>query len=236
MPHPNRLTNVGAILASVLLTFLSAQGAVITVNGMNEIGTSDAVDSIGYRQSIALSNYSFEYTMADGDAYQISGEYAASFDGGGTSIYVEPTVVYKGAAPAVSSDSITFDLLQNYFDDSPGTWDGEYTETIPLGSNTAVVGSTMAVQLFIDGQGLPPMGPFGPGNDYSAQNTADLTGLDGDTLSYDYRFQVYFPRTTKFGAEMAIESAVTPEPALTVLCGIALLLSVLVVRRRGRSA
>jgi hypothetical protein len=178
---------------------------------------------VGFNQSIPFTDFDFNYTFSDGDTYNISGQYAARYDSDGTWIDVTPVVMYTGSAPAAGTDRITFDLLQNYFDNSPGTWDGNYTETLPL-VNSAGRGSTLSAQLIIDGQGLPVAGPFGPGS-YYLQNTAYLSGLTGDILSWDYQFQFDFPATTTLrGARMARLESPVPEPCLMFPCGIALML------------
>jgi len=228
-----------ALAPLLLLICGPAHAGVITINGTDEVGSSGAIDSIGFNQSIPLTDFNFNYTLPDGDTYDIFGQYAARYDNDGTWIYVTPTVVYTGAGRAAGSDLIVFDLFQNYFDDSPGTWDGAYTETLPL-QNAAGPGSTISAQLLIDGQELPLVGPYGPGT-YYQQNTASLTGLTGDTLAWDYRFQFDFPAArTLRGARMArlavIPPVVTPEPATAIPCAAAfvILIAASQVLRRMR--
>ena len=54
---------------------------------------------------------------------KISGTYANSYTtAGGSSIFVSPVVTYTGSAATTGEDKITFDMLQNIFDNSPGSY------------------------------------------------------------------------------------------------------------------
>jgi hypothetical protein len=145
---------------------------------------------------------------------------------------VDPIVTYTGSAPSVGTDTISFSFLQDYFDDSVGSWAGNYTESIPLSlSSLAGPGSSASGELFYDGAGVGPESLSGPGSsiftqttalDFGAQNTAD-------TLSAAFNFEFVFGAGTQPNASAA---SVTPEPMTVILCGFGLV-AVYGARRRN---
>jgi hypothetical protein len=170
-------------------------------------------------------------TLVDGDKYGISVAYSASYGAAGSQLMVDPTVTYIGSSPTVATDVISVNFYQSIFDNSPGTFDGTYTETIPLvvPANVEAFG-----QLFVDGQGLPLLGPFTNGA-YDPSASQALTGLDGDTLAFQYNFTYQFSAGVTNGTSTSSPTTLLPEPTQTIpaafaLCGFA----VAAFRRRGR--
>jgi hypothetical protein len=155
----------------------------------------------------------------DGDKYGISVAYSASYGDAGSQIIVDPTVTYIGSAPSVATDVISLNFYQSIFDNSPGTFDGTYSETIPIvvPANVEVFG-----QLFVDGQGLPLLGPFTNGT-YDPNATQALTGLTGNVLAYEYNFTYQFDAGVLSGTSTSSPSIIgTPEPSQTIPSAFAL--------------
>jgi hypothetical protein len=227
-----RLTLCFLMSAFMLGTPFAARCGQININGICEVGCpSSPPVSSGMSES---ANFNFNYTFGDGDIFNISGVYTAAYSNVlGSSIYVDPTVTYIGAGPSVAADTVTFDLLQGYFDSGPGSWAGTYSEDIPLNLN-GPAGSTVSGQLFYDGEGVGLAGPFAPGNYLVSESKfLDFGDLDtSDTLSADYNFVFDFTPGLKPGQGGG--SSVVPEPALAIPSGLCLLLSILHLRRRNR--
>jgi hypothetical protein len=226
------------LLAAFLLLLPSAAFAGdIQINGTCVLGTcpppSGTSDALQLGQSIGPASGSYLLTFADTDAYSITWTYSAWYNAGGTEIIVNPVATYIGASPSVGNDAIAFNFFQNYYDNSRGSWDGAYTETVPLALLGSVgSGSTVSAQLFYDGQGLGLVGPFGPGYHFG-QNTVNLTGLTASTLAAEYEFTFDFAAGTLTGASA---SSGIPEPCQALPLGLALaglVCSRLGVRRRS---
>ena len=173
----------------------------------------------------------------DGDAYDISGNYSASYStADGSAISINPLVTYIGTMPSVATDTLDFSMFQSYFDTSCCTWAGLYSESIPLYlSNLAGPGSSISGELFYDGQGVGLVGPYGPGV-YSETRSANLDFGNLNTspfLAAEYDFSFVFGAGTLPGADA---SAATPEPELAIPCGLVLILASYLLRRQDRSS
>lgn len=235
-----RLRSFSIGLISICIAASSAKPAALLLNGTCEVGNCTSVDSIGLGQNIGPSAFAFIY--ADGpDTYNLSGTYAASYSSAGTFIVLNFSVIYTGISPSTGNDTLTFDMLQDYFDSGPGTWDGTYTETVPITIGGQVgTSSSVSANLFYDGQGVGQVGPFvGPGS-YNGTQSADLTGLDGDTLGADFQFVFDFTPGTQPGAgsTVLLSPAPIPEPPQSVPAALALfaLFGACLVRRRSRAS
>jgi hypothetical protein len=231
--HPKKWYSLVALL---LLLSSAAFAGDIQINGVCVLGTcpppTGTSDALQFDQAIGPTSGSTSVTMGT-DPYSVAWSFAASYTPLGTAIYVNPVVTYTGAAASTSNDVITFNFFQNYYDNSSGTWNGAYTETVPLIiSGNVGAGSTASGELFYDGQGLGLVGPFGPGYNVG-QNTVNLTGLTDSTLAAEYEFTFNFKAGTQTGAS---DSAAIPEPYQALPLGLALAGLVcrrLVVRRRS---
>ena len=210
-------------LAALLLLLSSAAFAGdIQINGVCVLGTCPPLtgtsDALQLGSSIGPTSGSTSVTMGT-DPYSVAWSFQAWYNAGGTEIIVNPFVTYTGASASTTNDVINFNFFQNYYDASPGTWNGAYTETIPLSiSGNVGAGSTASGELFYDGQGLGLVGPFGPGSHFG-QNTVNLTGLTDSTLAAEYEFTFSFQRGTQTGAS---ESSPVPEPYQALPLGLAL--------------
>jgi hypothetical protein len=180
--------------------------------------------------------FNFDYTVAgDNDKYDISGSYGGSYSSvNGSTIMVDPVVTYIGTTPSAGSDTITFDYLLDYFDDSAGSWAGTYYESGQL--NVTAPGS-LSAQLLYDSLSVGLATQTGIGTTtFSNSKSLAFGALDtSDTLSADYNFVFNFSAGTTEGANDSAPSiSATPEPAMAVPCGLCLLLATWQVRRRNR--
>jgi hypothetical protein len=227
------------ILGITLCVPFAAKPDAIVVNGTCE--QNCGFPTILSNGTSTSGDFNFDYTFGDGDVYDVSGNYSASYSTvDGSTIAVNPTFTYEGASPSVGSDTLTFDMYQLYFDTTPGTWAGTYTESIPLSLGaTAGPGSTIEGQLLYDGQSVGLVGPFGPGT-YSVTNSKSLDFgpflNNAPFLLADFQFTADFGAGTLPGTSASGASpAATPEPATDLACGLGLILFVYVGRRRSRS-
>jgi hypothetical protein len=213
----------------------TAKSGSIDVNGICEVGCSSPNFLTNGMSDAGAFN--FVYTFGDGDAYDIAGNYGASYSTvNGSTISIAPEFTYEGTNPSVGTDQINLIFSQGYFDTSCCTWAGTYTETVPLSlSSSAGPGSTISGQLQYDGQSVGLVGPFGPGTYFVTQSAnLDFGALDNSPdLLGDYQFSVKFARGALPGASAG--STNTPEPVTPLLCGLGLIMLGGFARSRKRS-
>ena len=191
---------------------ISINGTCYQGNCPPVTGNSDALHYLGSLGPIFGSQ---AITVGvDNDPYLVSWVTSGSYNSNGTFVMDSPTVTYTGSSPTTTNDIISVDFFQSFYDSSPGTWDGNYTEYVPLQlSASAPAGSSVEGQLFIDTTAFPLVGPAGPGSNTYTSNTEDLVGFTGDTsdnLVYEYAFTFDFQAGTTTGTT---SSSVTPEPS-----------------------
>jgi hypothetical protein len=224
------------ILGFTLCAPFAAKSGSIIVNGTCDFNC--APNSLSNGTSIS-SPFNFDVAFADGDEYDISGAYSASYSkSAGSTISVTPTFTYIGSVPSAGTDTIDFTLAQDYFDPTCCTWAGTYFESVPLTlGSTAGPGSTISGELLYDGKSVGLVGPFPPGT-YSVSNSAslDFGSLDTNpTLLADFDFTVQFAAGTLPNASAtSVSTSSTPEPATDLVCGLGLILFVCIARRRNR--
>ncbi len=229
------LSSLKAAILSLAIVFavpFTAQSAAVSINGACVTASScSSPTTISTGQTIA-GTIPYTLTFVNGDQYGISVAYSASYGAAGSQIVVDPTVTYIGSGPSIATDVISLNFYQSIFDDSPGTFDGTYTENIPLvvPANVEAFG-----QLFVDGLGLPLFGPYTNGT-YDPSASQALTGLTGDVLAYEYNFTYQFDAGVLNGTSTSSPSAtLTPEPAQTIPAAFALGgFAMAVFRRRKR--
>jgi len=200
------ITATGAHAAAVELS-----GTSVPATPVCEVGTCASPGSISAGQTTGVTPFSFLFTSTNGDQYAVSGLYLASYEyngNGGSFFQTNLAVSYIGGTPTTAADTFTIDVLENIFDSSPGNFNGNYTENIPVTLNGA--GSSATGQFLWDGQTVGLLSFPGPGSiDKTA--TANLTGLTGNTLTGDAQFSFTFAAGTTFGAGANVTSI--PEPA-----------------------
>lgn len=223
------------LLGFTLCAPFAAQSGSIVVNGTCEAGcTAQPALSDGMSTDIT---FDFNYSFVDGDTYNISGSYDASYSSAdGSTLGVYPVITYIGSSPSVGDDIIDLTAYQDYFDPSCCTWAGTYSETVPLSlASTAGPGSTISGQVLYDGQSVGLVGPFGPGN-YLVSTSANLDfgALDTDpTLSAVFQLDAQFDAGTLPEASAASSA---PEPPTALPCVVGLILIAYGARaRRGGS-
>jgi len=236
MNYTRRFTPYSLILGVTFFAPSIVKSASINVNGNCEVGCSFAAP-LSNGQSTS-GTFNFDYTFLDGDIYNFAGNYSATYSTlNGSTISIDPTITYEGVTPSVGTDTIDFNLTQDYFDSSCCTWAGTYYETVPLFlASTAGPGSTIAGQVSYDGESVGLVGPFGPGT-YSVSESANLDfgGLDTDpTLLADFEFLDKFAAGTLPDTTASSTNA-TPEPAMFFPCGLGLILISYGFRRRNHS-
>lgn len=234
MYHHSRSISQYLVLGLTLFAPLVMKAGAISVNSNCYVGICSSVDSLSNGQS-SSGSFDVPITFVNGDAYDISGTYAASYSTmGGSTINIDPVVSYLGLVPTIGTDTIDLVYLQDYFDPSCCTWAGTYTESVPLNAHgTFGPGSQMSAQLFYDGVGVGLVGPFTAPGSYFVSKSSNLDFGSRNTEStleaeYDFHF-VFAPGTAPGSGQSA-----TPEPAPLVLCGLGLLLLLLGVARRNR--
>jgi len=236
MHHQRRLFNTYLVFALTIVAPIAMRAEAVSVNSTCEVGDCVSPDSLGNGQSTS-GTFNVNFNFADGDTYNISGNYAASYSTiNGSTISINPIVTYTGAAPSLGTDTIELNALQNYFDPSCCTWAGTYTESVPLVATGGFgAGSQMSGQLFYDLVGVGEVGPFVAPGSYMQTVSANLDfgALDTDpTLKADFVLDFTFGQGTSPGATEGASS--TPEPASFALCGLGLLVLAGGVYRRSR--
>jgi hypothetical protein len=237
MYHQRRSWNTYLVFALSLAAPFAMRAEAIRVDSVCIVGDCANPDSLSDGESTS-GTFSVNLTFGDGDSYNISGNYGASYSTvGGSTIAINTIATYLGTAPSLGTDTISLSALQNYFDPSCCTWAGTYTESVPLvGTGSFGAGSVMSGQLFYDLIGLGRVGPFpAPGSYFETKSASlDFGPLDtSDTLAADFHFNFIFGAGTLTGATEGAGS--TPEPASFVLSGLGLLAMTWGAYRRNRS-
>jgi hypothetical protein len=214
-----------------------ATPAAVQINGTCETGgtSCSSIVPLSLDDSVALTPFSYAVSV-NGDPYLMSGTYAASYTAAqGTILNLTLTATYTGDGPTSVADILTLDLLQNFFNSSVGTWDGVYSESVPVNIFGDVGDGTNATARFlVDGQNVGTIGPFGPGTNLGQASKA-LSDLGGNTLTQDFNFVFTFEPGTDPGAGSVVSATpnVVPEPSSLLLFGSGLA-SVLTVTRTRR--
>ena len=212
----------------------AAFGGAISVDGLCEVGNCASPDVLSAGSSIS-SPFSFTYTFADTDSYQVTGTLTASDTmGSGFSLFVAgPTVTYlgNGGGTVSGADTLTIDFLQNFVVSFTA---GSFSESIAGTFGGALAsGSSAAGQDFLDGHALPLMGPFPSSAPFSESfNNVSLSGLTSPLL-FDARFTDVFAAGSAVGATINSNPTV-PEPATAglMLAGLTALIG---LRERSRA-
>ncbi len=230
----SNLKKVFSLAALLLAAPLLCLPAIIQVNGTCEVGAGcPTVDSITNGGSVGPTNFNFN-TSVNGDAYNFNGTYSASYVNG-THLAINFSTIYTGTLPTATNDVLTLDIFQNYNTPGATSWDGNYSETIPvnLGTTTGASSSVTGDAYYDQTHDVGPLTFTGPGF-HSGQKTTDLTGLTGATLDADFRFTLDFTAGTLSGGTITVLPTSVPEPsqAAPVCLVLAGLFCTVLVRRR----
>jgi len=188
--------------------------------------------TVGFNSAYDATSFNHVITFGNGDVFDVTGNYYATYTAtGGTVTHINPTVVYAGSSPSVGNDSISVILTQQYFDSTPGNWDGHYTSTTPVKFSGVVgPGSSVTAEVFYDGQSLGAL----TGSSGVLNSAKDLTGLNGNTLTNVYDITFNIDAGTQPGASLS--SSTVPEPAAALPVGLGLAGVLYAVARRKKSA
>jgi hypothetical protein len=199
------------------------------------IGLSASVNLTGpvvdFNSAYDVTSFNQTVTLADGDVYNVSGSYFASYTAaGGTSISIDPVIKYLGSSATATNDAISISFTQAFFDTRTGVWDGHYTSSTPVNIMGSVgAGSSLTAEVLYDGQSLGAM----TGSSGVLTSAADLTGLTGDTLTASYDLTYDLNAGTEPGA--SISSSSVPEPVEALPVGVGLMGILYIAARRLKS-
>lgn len=194
-----------------------AMASNIEINGVCQSGDCTPsglqASAIGLGSTSGPSSLNVANYTLNTDTYDINiTSYGATYLSG-TYIYIDLSATYTGIGPSTSADTIRVDELQDFYSNLPGTWDGNYTEVVPVIVGN---GTTFEANLCYNGgsstQCVGQVGPVGAGT-YNYNLNNNLTGLGtGDYLAGDFDFVFTFPDGTLTGTTIDLPSSI-PEPA-----------------------
>lgn len=237
---PIKVERLGLFLLCLIMTPGFVRASAIEIDSVCELGdcTMSGLESaaIASGQSVGPNSFDLMNFVVGSDPYDINlTSYGASYLDG-TLIYADLSVTYTGSGPSTGDDSIRIDDLQDFYNNLPGTWDGNYTENVPV-----IVGSGTTFQAnlcYNGGQSTACVGQVGPlgGGTYSPYFETYLSGLGtGDYLAGDFDFVFNFPAGTEPGTSINLPASIVPEPSQSVPLAIGfLVLFVCATIRRGR--
>jgi len=219
----SRFLRAAAVAFALPILGVAATATVNVTGGTNIYNPNGGTTSGTFSESIFVG----------ADIYYLSASYTFGSNASGVTVgQFLPTVTYIGANPSATADTINFDFLGNIYDATATSWNGTYTEVIPL---SIAAGGTGSGELFVDGQGVGLVGPFGPGS-YDVSQSATLTGVNGPTLGLAYDFTYTFSAgAPDLTTTSSPASSATPEPSTVIPAALGLLgFGVMSLRRRKR--
>lgn len=156
-----------------------------------------------------------------GDPFLITWTFNDFYDAGGTNVVIDPVVTYTGASPLAVTRNVTVLFYQEFFDASPGTWNGDYTETAALFADT---NSSVSAQLCLGTwvaqlDCLATIGPVVGPSTFTGTDTQTFNNLPFNDLVYRYEFDFTFSP----GATFDSSAGAVPEPVEALPLGVALL-------------
>jgi hypothetical protein len=231
-------TNFSRYALLALIVPVAAYSTAIKASGTTgpticEVGScpdpNSTATSVGISPAAPATagSINFTYMFANGDQFKVTGIYDANYK---TGVFIEfaPVITYIGnngnaAAPSAGIDTLSLDLLQNFYDNSGGVWSSppSYCEHV----NLNVGGTSASGTLSFDGQSI---GTLSAGPGISVQNACANLSFNAaqDASAYlngDYNITATFANGTTPGT---ITSSPTPEPstvAFTLLSGLFLI-------------
>jgi hypothetical protein len=231
-------TRLALLTFTVPLVGFSAAIQAVGTTGPTvcELQNCSSPDSIGLNQS-AAGNYAFTYTFTNGDTYNVKGNYFNYYPP--QELLFDPTVTYTGnGGSAIASkgvDVLSLTMLQNFFDTTPGNWNGNYCEhfgiTVP---NVAGDSATGDVSFDGNGVGLLTAGA-GSSGFQSACASLSFTNAQNASPTMDTLSNVTFTFAAGTTPGTVI-SSLTPEPAQTIPVALGLVGLLALKVRKNRSA
>jgi len=193
----------------------------------------------------ATSSGSFNFsgatkiTLSDGDSYSVTGTFfnsQTSANGIGWS-YV-PVVTYVGAGASAAADTISVQMLENFFNPIPvgGTWDSppDYTEDFPFALPASGVSAT-GQACFTAEAVTDCLAKLSASSSGMYTSGAPLNNLNGPNLLLDATATFTFAKNTATGTSASSPISSAPEPAQTIPAGIGLASLFLLQARKLRS-
>lgn len=202
------------VISALLIPGL-AQSAAIQATGSTvvcEIGNCASPGSLNDTGTIPTTPYSFVYTFANTDTFDVTGTYSAQGAATGPAMQFSATATYVGNSThtASSADTLSVDFLEDFT--STSSLDGSYSSHATLTQTSVAPGSSTSGELFFGGQGIGLMGPYtGIGSEFATAGPTNLSGL-GDSTEGDFRFTFV----------LAAGSPAIPEPRDIGLLGLGL--------------
>jgi hypothetical protein len=230
--------NLSLFILSILMAPAFARADSIQINGTCEVGDCTTAglqaSAISYGQVTGPNTFVLSDYIVGSDPYNIDiTSYGATYLSG-TYIYIDFSATYIGSSPSTTADTIQLDELQDFYSNIPGTWDGNYTENVPV-----IVGNGTTFQAnlcYNGGESTVCVGQVGPlsAGTYNYALSNGLMGLGGgDYLAADFDFVLKFPEGTAPGTTIDVLSSV-PEPRQTIPVAVLLvgILCATLVRRK----
>jgi hypothetical protein len=163
-------------------------------------------------------SFNFVYTFADLDQYTVTGTWSANYINS-TYVIFNPTVTYLGyngdtTHASVGTDTLTLDLYQNFYDNTPGTWSGPPAACEYFGV-TVAPNSSATADLSYGGQQIGTLSA-GPGT--TNQSLCTVLTIPPPTgtapfLASDFDMTFTFPGSTAPGTQTSL----APEPTTATL-------------------
>ena len=193
-------------LWAILISTPGAFAASVIVNGNCQVGNCASPDVVATGGAISTA-FNFTVTLPNTDRYQIAGSVNSSAAGASLSVVSPFMVIYEGNSGGTSSanDTITLDVLQNFhlgftLRESTESAQGAFSGAFGAGSN-------VQIQLIINGQALPVMGPFTPPANFSFKS-ASINITSTSAPLFDVHHVFTFAAGSAVGA--TIYNALTP--------------------------
>jgi hypothetical protein len=207
---------------------LLGASATVQINGVCVNGSCSPTP-VTYGAGNNQTGSTYNGITVGSDAYATATSFGVGVAAdGSTYINFYPAVAYVGSAPSTSADTVTVNLLASIYDAAASNWNGTYTEHVPL---IVATGSSASGELYVDGQGVGLVGPYGAGT-WDVSNSATLTGITGSTLNYSFDFIFTFAPGTLPGAASL---SPTPEPATLLPAALGLMgFGLMAFRRRTK--
>jgi hypothetical protein len=225
---------VAGFCASLQISSTSG-GTTICETGIGTCGAQDTIPtSVGISPAPSSTSGSFSYLYTtNGDNYTVTGNYSASYTTG-VVIFFNPTVAYSGNnGTTTTTDNITLDLYQDFYDNTGSSWSGSYCEYYP--ASIAANGSGSAA-LSYDGSSIGTLSAS-PGSSFQSKcTTLNPTAANNNYLNADFKVSFTFaPGAITGSTETSLSGSAVPEPSTMALSVIGTGSLFYFARRRRRS-